>query len=121
MSELLFTKNHAWINKNGNTALIGISNYAQLKLKTILFLNLPEADGDLVSGEKYGDIESIKTVSDLISPVTGKILKVNEDLMDDPSAINELPHECWFLEVEVVSLAEELLTEEEYEEYCNTL
>ncbi len=118
MSNILFSKSHTWVSRKEDTAKIGISDFAQAKLKSIVFLNLPDIGDALVAGEKFGDAESIKTVSDLISPVSGKVIKVNEELLDDPSMINEAPYNCWLLEVEVETVADGLLSEEEYKDYC---
>ncbi len=118
----LFSKNHIWIEAEGSVARIGISDYAQTKLKAILFLNLPDAGDTLTAGKRFGDIESIKTVSDLIAPADGVVLAVNEDLLDDPSEINEAPYESWFMEIEVTALEDGLMSEETYEDFlCSTI
>ena len=114
MAERLFSKDHIWILADEGTATIGITDYAQEKLGSIMFLNLPEVGDGISTGERFGDVESIKTVSDLISPVDGEVLKVNEDLVDEPDAINEDPYENWFIEVKVASLSRDLMDEETY-------
>ena len=114
MAERLFSKEHVWILVNDDTATIGITDYAQEKLGNIMFLNLPDEGASIRSGERFGDIESIKTVSDLISPADGEVLKVNEDLVDEPDAVNEDPYESWFLEVKVAALSDDLMDEETY-------
>lgn len=128
----LFSKDHIWVlfQENGEsesiksadrvgeqknrTATLGITDYAQKKLKSIMFLNLPDVDDELTISEKFGDVESIKTVSDLIAPLAGKVSKINEELVDDPSSINTAPYDCWLVEVEVTQLADDLLDEESY-------
>ena len=114
MAERLFSKDHIWILADEGTATIGITDYAQEKLGSIMFLNLPEAGESIGTGQRFGDVESIKTVSDLISPVDGEVLKVNEDLVDEPDAINEAPYESWFMEVQVTALSDDLMDEETY-------
>lgn len=121
MGAILFSKEHIWIKEEENTAKLGISDYAQEKLGNILFLNLPDSDDKLLIGNTFGDIESIKTVSDLISPIDAKVISVNEDLVDEPNVINSKPYESWFMEVEVLSKSDDLMTESEYKEYIKTL
>ena len=119
---MLFSKNHLWIKPEGDTARLGISDYGVEKLGNIVFLNLPEVGDWLTIEEKLGDVESIKTVSDLISPVTGQVLSVNGTLLDDPGSIGDDPYENWLIEVKIHRLSDELLTVEEYQIYrdeCN--
>lgn len=118
---ILFSKNHVWVKGDGEIVSLGISNYAQDKLGSVMFLNLPEI-GDTVSREiKFGDVESVKIVSDLISPISGEVTEVNEKLMDEPDAINEAPYDSWFIKVRKTEVSADLLQEQEYEEYCKTL
>jgi glycine cleavage system H protein len=119
--ERRFSKEHLWILQEGNKAKIGISDYAQEKLGNILFLNLPDEEDELIVGSVFGDIESVKTVSDLIAPLSGRVVAVNEDLIDEPDAINEEPYESWFVEVELADLPEDLMTENDYKEFVNNL
>lgn len=121
MSGLQFSKKHLWIAIDGNMAKIGISDYAQDKLGNILFLNLPDSGEELIIGSAFGDIESVKTVSDLISPVNGKVVSVNEELIDEPDLINDEPYKSWLVEVEINALSEELMSEEKYKDYIETL
>lgn len=118
---LLYSKDHIWVEQDGEMFRLGISDYAQDSLGVILFLNLPDEGDKLRIGECFGDIESVKTVSDLISPVTGKVVRVNEPLLDEPSEINERPYECWFLEVEADGQAEDLMDEDAYQQYRESL
>ena len=116
----LFSKKHIWLlydtnNESSSTASLGITDYAQKELKSIVFVNLPDIGDELKIGERFGDIESIKTVSDLIAPLTGKVLKINEELVDDPSPINTAPYDNWLIEVYVTKLADDLMEEEEYQ------
>lgn len=117
MSKRLYSKEHIWVYQDNVKVKIGISDYAQQKLKNIMFVNLPEVGDKVVLGERFGDIESIKTVSDLLSPVSGIVTRVNEDVLDDPSAVNESPYENWLLEIEISLISDELMDEEAYKNY----
>lgn len=114
MSKRLFSNKHVWFFQDGEIATIGITEYAQEKLGSIMFLNLPEVGEKIEAGQRFGDIESIKTVSDLFSPVDGEVLKINEELVDEPEAINEDPYESWFIEVKVTTIPDDLMDEETY-------
>lgn len=117
----LYSKQHIWVEVDNGVAKIGVTDYAQGKLGTILFVNLPE-EGELVDiDEKFGDIESVKTVSDLLSPVRGEVLRVNEELIDEPDCINEVPDRSWFAEIKVDLLSEQLMDESAYAQYRETL
>ncbi len=114
MNKRLFSNKHVWVLQDGGIATIGITEYAQENLGSIMFLNLPEVGEMVIAGQKFGDIESIKTVSDLFSPVDGEVLRINEELVDEPDAINEEPYESWFFEVKVTSMPDNLMDEETY-------
>ncbi len=118
---ILFSKDHVWLRDDGEIVSLGISDYAQEKLGNVMFLNLPEIGDTVSKGAKFGDVESIKTVSDLISPVTGEVIDVNESLIDEPGAINESPYDSWFIRVKKTDVTDSLLQEKEYEEYCGAL
>lgn len=115
MEERLFSNKHIWILKSGEIAKIGITEYAQEKLGDIMFVNLPDVGEILEVGERFGDIESIKTVSDLFSPINGEVIKVNEELVDEPELINEAPYDSWLLQAKVMSFSDDLMDEETYE------
>ncbi len=100
---------------DGDTATLGITDHAQEKLGGIMFVNLPEVGEKVRTGQRFGDVESIKTVSDLISPVDGEVLLVNENVEDDPELINEDAYGNWLIKVKLESGAENLLDEAEYE------
>lgn len=114
MSRRLFSNKHIWILKDGEKATMGITEFAQEKLGGIMFLNLPDIGEKLKIGRRFGDIESIKAVSDLISPVDGEVEKINAELVDEPEAINEKPYENWLVEVKISSLTDDLMDEETY-------
>lgn len=94
---------------------IGLTDYAQNALGDIVFINLPEEGDEVTAGESFSDVESVKAVSDVFSPVTGTVCAVNEELLDDPAQVNEAPYEAWLIKVENVTGTEELLDAEGYE------
>lgn len=114
MDDRLFSKKHVWVVRNAHTVTLGITDFAQEKLGNIMFLNLPDVGEKLKIGQRFGDIESVKTVSDLISPVEGEVIKINEELVDEPDIINDEPYASWFVEVKVISFSDELMDEETY-------
>ncbi|MES3703258.1 glycine cleavage system protein GcvH [Staphylococcus arlettae] len=118
-SELKYSKEHEWIKVEGNTVTIGITEYAQSELGDIVFVELPEVDDDIQEGNTLGSVESVKTVSELYAPVTGKVVEANEELEDSPEFVNESPYEkAWMVKVEVSDLDQlnELLSAEQYSE-----
>lgn len=118
-TSLLYTKTHEWVEMTGdNTARIGITDFAQNALGDLVFVNLPQVDDDVAAGEVFADVESVKAVSDIYSPLTGKITAINESIMDSPELINSDPYGSWFAEVSDVIDKDELITAEEYEQVC---
>ena len=117
LKELKYSRDDEWLRYEGDTAFIGITDYAQSELGDLVFVNLPEVDDEVVAGEPFGDVESVKAVADVISPVSGIVLEVNEDLLDDASLINSDPYGSWFIKVGNVSGEVDLLTADEYDEY----
>ncbi len=121
-ADVQYTKSHEWVKSIGEGQVqVGISDYAQDQLGNIVFVNLPMVDDEVIAGETFTDVESVKAVSDLYSPVTGTISAVNEGLEDAPEGINDDAHAAWIIEVSEVSAKVELLTPAEYEAYCQTL
>jgi glycine cleavage system H protein len=118
--DLKYTKEHEWLLVEGTTATVGITDYAQDRLGDVVYVEMP-AVGDKVSKEDaFGVVESVKAVSDIYAPVSGKVLEVNDDLADNPNAINEDPYgDGWLIKVEMADPDEvaELMTAEEYKEY----
>lgn len=118
---LKYAKSHEWVKElEDGTVLIGITDFAQSELGDLVFANLPEEGDELEIGEAFADVESVKAVSDIISPVAGVVAEINEELMDEPQKINESPYDAWFVKVEEVSEVEELLSAAEYEEFCES-
>ena len=119
--DLLYSKSHEWVEMiDDQTAVIGISDFAQDALGERVFVNLPEVGDEVTAGEAFSDVESVKAVSDVISPVSGTIVEVNEELLDAPELINESPYEAWFVKVGEITDKEELLDEEAYNAFCET-
>lgn len=116
--ELKYSKSHEWMKMEDDVAVIGISDFAQDALGDVVFINLPEVGDEATAGEPFGDIESVKAVSDLISPVTGIVAEVNEELLDEPELVNSAPYDAWIIKVENVSDTEELLSADEYQALC---
>lgn len=113
--EIFFTKSHEWVEfLDETTARVGITDYAQNELGDLVFISLPEEGDEVVVGESFADVESVKAVSNVYSPVSGTVKAVNEDLLDQPELVNTDAMEAWFIEVEDISDKAELYTEEEY-------
>ena len=120
--ENFYTKSHEWIQLlEDGTALIGLSDYAQNELGDLVFVNLPEVGDDLIVGEMFADVESVKAVSDVFAPINGKVLEINEELLDAPQKINEDPYGAWFVKVEGDVKPETLLDATAYQEYLTEL
>lgn len=118
MKEYQFTKSHEWVQFLDETkARIGISDYAQEELGDLVFINLPEAGDAVVTGESFADVESVKAVSNIYSPISGTIRAINEDLLDQPELVNSDAMGAWFIEVENITEQAELLSEEEYQDF----
>jgi len=112
---LKYAKTHEWVRDIGNGLFeIGISDYAQRELGDIVYVNLPQPGDELKAGESFADLESVKAVSDLVSPIDGTVIEVNEAVVSGPDVINKTPYEAWFIRVEG-SLTDTLLSAGEYE------
>ena len=113
--ELKYSKSHEWVKfLDDTTALIGLTDYAQDALGDLVFVNLPEAGDEVTVGEAFADVESVKAVSDVFSPVTGTVAEINEELLDAPEQMNEDPYGAWLIKVENITDKDELLSAEEY-------
>ena len=117
-TELQYSRDHEWLRMEDGIAVIGISDFAQSELGDVVFVNLPEVGDETTAGEAFGDVESVKAVSDLVCPVTGTVCEVNEELLDAPEKLNEDPYLNWIIKVENVTDTEELLDAAEYEAEC---
>ena len=116
--ELKYTKTHEWVRfTDEETAYIGITDYAQDQLGDLVFVNLPAEGDTLTAGESFADVESVKAVSDVNSPVTGTVEKVNEELADAPEKMNEAPYDAWFVLAGGITGTEDLMDAEAYEAF----
>jgi len=120
---LLYSKEHEWVDVDGNTMTMGITDYAQDQLGDIVFVELPMEDDEFSKDDVFGVIESVKAASDIFMPVSGVILEVNLDLEDAPEEVNEKPYESWMVKVELTdeSELEDLMDAEEYKKFCESL
>jgi glycine cleavage system H protein len=103
---LKYTKDHEWIDVSGDTGKVGITDYAQLQLGDVVYIELPEVGMKLKQGQSFGTIESVKAVSELYAPVSGEVIEVNTALKDKPEAVNKNPHESWMIAVKLTNPAE---------------
>lgn len=117
--ELKYAKTHEWVKISDETALMGITDYAQYQLGDIVYVELPQKGGTFEKGEPLGEIESVKAVDEFYMPLTGEIMEVNEALEDNPEYVNQSPYDKgWFLKIKFSNLGEieELITSNAYEE-----
>ena len=117
-AELKYTKDHEWVRIEGNTATIGITDFAQGELGDIVFVDVDSVDDELSAGDVFGSVEAVKTVSDLFLPLTGTVSAFNSDLEDQPELLNTDPYGAgWIIKLELAEDADrsELLTAEEYQ------
>ncbi|WP_260285737.1 glycine cleavage system protein GcvH [Peribacillus aracenensis] len=120
--ELRYTKEHEWVKTEDGKVRIGITAFAQSELGDIVFVELPEIGDELKANEPFGSVESVKTVSELYAPISGKVVEVNEDLSDNPEYVNESPYEkAWMVVLEPSNSSdiENLMSAEEYESLIN--
>lgn len=117
-AELKYSSSHEWVRMEDGVAVVGISDFAQSALGDVVFINLPSEGDGVTAGEAFGDVESVKAVSDLISPVSGVICAVNEDLADAPENLNSDPYGAWIIKVEGITGQEELMDAAGYEASC---
>ena len=116
--ELQYSKDHEWVKEEDGLFVIGISDFAQDALGDLVFVNLPEVGDAVTAGEAFGDVESVKAVSDLLSPVSGTVAEINEELLDAPEKLNEDPYGAWIIKVSDVTATEALLDAAAYEAFC---
>jgi len=114
---LKYSERHQWVRVEGDAASVGITNYAQEQLGEVVYLDLPQLGDALSAGEVMGSVESVKSISDLYAPVSGKVIEVNEPLLDEPAKINEDPYAAWMIKIEMTDAAEAdaMLTAAEYQ------
>jgi len=119
-SHLKFTEDHEWTDLKDGIATVGITDFAQSALGDIVYIELPETGTQIAKGDSFGVVESIKSVSDLYSPLTGTIVEVNNDLEDSAEKINQAPYDSWIIKIKLSSAdeAEALLTSDAYKSHC---
>ena len=100
-TDLKYTKDHEWVRVSGDTAEVGITDYAQQQLGDVVFVELPDVGSTATAGESFGSIESVKAVSELFAPVTGEVVEVNPRLKDHPEAVNSEPHGTWMVRIKL--------------------
>ena len=117
--DLLYTKDHEWVNVDGDVATIGITDFAQGELGDIVFIEFPELSSTVEKGQSAGSIEAVKTVSDLYMPISGTVIAVNENLDNNPEAVNDTPYgDGWMVKIEIANQDEisDLLTATAYDD-----
>ncbi len=118
---LYYSESHEYVRVEGNTGFIGITDYAQNALGNVVYVDMPDVDDEITAGEDFGAVESVKAASDLLSPVSGTVLEVNEALEDQPELINQDAFENWIIKVELSDTGElnQLMDAKAYEAFCN--
>ena len=118
---LLYSKSHEWVRVEGDKGYVGITDYAQHNMGDIVFVDAPEEGDELDTKEAFGVIESVKAASDVYLPVGGKVVEVNEDVIDDPALINSNPYDSWVIAIEIQDKdsLDNLLSSKDYEAYLN--
>jgi glycine cleavage system H protein len=118
-AELKYTKDHEWVKIEGNTAIVGITHFAQGELGDIVYVDIDTVDETVEQDEVFGSVEAVKTVSDLLMPLTGKVTEFNEALEDEPEKVNSDPYgDGWMIKISVADLSQidSLLTPDQYKE-----
>ena len=117
---LFYAESHEYVRVEGNIGYVGITDYAQNALGNVVYVDMPDVDDEVNAGEEFGAVESVKAASDLISPVTGVVLEVNEALEDEPERINADAYENWIIKVELSDKGEldNLMDAKAYTEFC---
>ncbi len=117
-AELKYTKDHEWLQAiDETTALVGITDFAQSELGDLVFINLPQEGDEVTAEEPFCDVESVKAVSDVMSPCTGVVAEVHTDLEDEPQLLNEDPYGAWIARIKDITAYGELMSADEYEAF----
>ena len=117
-TDLQYSKSHEWLKTEDGVAVVGISDFAQDALGDVVFIELPQVGDTVTAGERFGDVESVKAVSELVSPVSGVICEVNDGLEATPEELNADPYGAWIIKVQSVTDTEEMLDAAAYEAFC---
>lgn len=120
LEDLRYADSHEWVKLDGDVATVGITDYAQHALGNIVYVDMPEVGDEVTQGEDFGAVESVKAASDLISPISGEVIEINEALEDQPELVNEDAFNNWIIKVKVSdpSEIENLLDAEAYAKIC---
>ena len=120
LNDVRYAESHEWVRIEGEFAFVGISDYAQHALGNIVYVDMPEVGDEVTQGEEFGAVESVKAASDLISPISGEVVEINEALEDAPELVNEDAYENWIMKVKFTDAAEldNLLDAEAYAKIC---
>jgi len=118
---LYYSESHEYVKVEGEFGYIGISDFAQNALGNVVYVDMPEVDDEVQAGEEFGAVESVKAASDLIAPVSGTVVEVNEALADEPELLNNDAYQNWIIKVELTDKTEldALMDAQAYEEFCN--
>ena len=118
---LYYSESHEFVRVEGDFGFVGITDYAQNALGNVVYVDMPEVDDEVTAGEEFGAVESVKAASDLISPVSGTVVEINEALEDQPELINQDAFENWIIKVELSDKGEldSLMNAADYEAFCN--
>lgn len=121
-AELLYSKDHEWVRvESDGVAVIGVTDYAAEQLGDVVYVDLPEVDGEITAGTEMGEIESTKSVSDLFSPINGTVTEINDAVVDTPELVNSSPFdEGWLIKVSFDALPEDLLSAEDYKAFTES-
>lgn len=121
MKDLFYTENHEWARVEGDFAYIGITDFAQHSLGDIVFIELPELDTEITLGDAFGATESVKAAEDIYCPLSGIVVSINEDIVEDPSLVNKDSYENWFIKISISDKSEldDLMDAKAYEEYLS--
>lgn len=103
---LLYSESHEWVKVDGNVAIIGVSDFAQSEMGDITYVDMPDVDDEIAAGDEFGALESVKTSSELVSPVSGKVIACNDELEDKPELINEDAYRAWIIKIEMSDKSE---------------
>lgn len=120
MEKILYSETHEYAKADGNIAYVGISDFAQHELGNIVYVDMPETGDEFEAGEEFGAVESVKAASDLISPVSGTVVEINENLIDNPRLLNQDAMSNWIIKVEMTNPDEldDLMDEDAYKAFC---
>ena len=121
VKNLLYTEDHEWIKVDGKEAYVGMADFAQDSLGDIVYVELPDVDDEIDKEEAFSAVESVKAAADIYMPVDGKVIEINEELLDDPALLNQDPYENWIVKIAIVdkSQLDDLMTSEQYEKFLD--